>query len=441
MSGVQVLLRPLIFVTMYVAVEGLPAAGKSEVLALLRLYFPEQVLVLPELVKEVVERKNIDLCHARSQLTKAILESLPARQALVRRALSEKKMVLEDSHLAVHAAYSAVLGDAEFLEAFQRLEGQLLWPDLFLRLEVPIEVSLVRQMARGDLRYAVPQEILAPMAAWLSAWHARRKDRVEVINADCSPQEAVSAVVRALGLVYSSRPQTDVFPYLILLGRPASGKSELINFLSLLPAFERAQAYHIGALRVIDDFPFLWEKFQEDDIWEALGCERRFSRRAEENYAVACDRIWDFLLFRLNTELRKSSRRTGETVVVEFSRGGPAAYRRALSLLDPDVLAQSAVLYLHVSFAESLRRNRARYDRDHRDGILTHSVPEEEMLHTYQSDDWHNLASGDAGYLAIQNTRIPYITVYNEPEPKSVADFSRRFKPALEELYHLWKNR
>lgn len=440
MSGVQVLLRPF-FDAMYVAVEGLPAVGKSEILALLRLYFSDQVLVLPELVKEVAEQERIDLFQARSKLTRAILENLPTRQAQVRQALSGGKIVLEESHLAVHAAYSAVLGDTEFLGIFQQLEGQILWPDVFLRLEVPLEVSWVRQGARGDARYLVPPEILAPMAAWLSAWHARRGDKIEIINADCPPQEVVAAIVRTLGLVYRSHLSAEVFPYLILLGRPAAGKSELIQFLSLLPAFERAQGYHIGALRIIDDFPFLWEKFREDDLWEALGYGRQFSRRVQENYAVASPWLWDFLILRLNAALLQSPRREGETVIVEFSRGGANAYRRAFSLLSSEVLSQSAILYLHVSFDESLRRNRARYDRDRRDGILTHSVPEEEMIYTYQSDDWSNLASEDAGYLYIQDTRIPYITVYNEPEPKSIADFSRRFRPALEELYYLWKKR
>ncbi|MBC7099937.1 hypothetical protein H5T52_12690, partial [Candidatus Bipolaricaulota bacterium] len=188
-------------------------------------------------------------------------------------------------------------------------------------------------------------------------------------------------------------------------------------------------------------FPFLWEKFREDDLWEELGCGRRYSRRVGENYAVSDDYLWDFLILRINEEIEKAPARSGETVIVEFSRGGAQAYRRALARLTPYALEGGAILYLHVSYQESLRRNRARYDRDRRDGILTHSVPEEEMARTYADDDWQALAPGEAGYLSLGSFRVPYVTVYNEPEPKSVADFSRRFRPALEELYQLWKNR
>ncbi len=426
---------------MYIAIEGLPALGKSEILALLRLYFPGQLLILPELVKEAAEPEKLELFRDRPRLNQAILQMLPERQNLIRQALEEGKTVLEDSHLAVHAAYSAILGDAEFCRTFQELEPRLLWPDIFLRLEAPVEVSLWRQEARGERRYRVPREILLPMMAWLSAWHARRGDRVEVINADQGPSEVVAEAVRILGLSYKGCPLHEVLPYLVVLGRPAAGKSELLQFLQHLPLSERAQAYHLGTIRVIDDFPFLWEKFREDDLWEELGCGRRYSRRVGENYAVTDHRLWDFLILRINAEVEKAPAREGETVIVEFSRGGPQAYGRALSRLSSYALENGAILYLHVSYQESLRRNRARYDRDRRDGILTHSVPEEEMARTYADDDWRTLAPQDAGYLSVRGFRVPYVTVYNEPEPKSVADFSRRFRPALEELYQLWKNR
>jgi len=425
---------------MYACVEGLPALGKSEVLALLRLYFPK-LLVLPELVREVAEREGLDLFRDRERLSQALWEALPARESLIRAALAEGRTVLEESHLGVHAAYSAALGDQGFLEAFARREAEILWPDLFLRFEAPLEVSLLRQEVRADPRYAVPAEVLGRMSGWLSAWHARRGDRVEVIPVDRPPEEVVAAVVRALGLRYTAHPASEVLPYLVLLGRPASGKTELIQFLQGLPTTERARAYHLGALRVLDDFPILWEKFVEDDVWELLGRGRLHSRRCAENYAVADPLLWDFLLHRLNARVSAAPARPGETVVLEFSRGGPTAYRQALSLLSPQVLAHGAILYLSVSYEESLRRNRARYDRDRRDGLLTHAVPVEEMARTYREDDWEELAPGDAGYLTVAGRRVPYVTVRNEPEPKTFGDFSRRFWPALEELFWLWKNR
>lgn len=426
---------------MYIAVEGLPALGKSEVLALLRLYFPRQVLVLSELVKDVAEKENLNLFRDRPRLTKALLEALPKRQSLIRSALSRGLTVVEESHLGVHAAYSAALEDRDFLALFHSLEEKVLWPELFVRLEALLEVSALRQEARGDPRYAVPKEILSRMAGWLSAWHARRGDRVEIIYADQSPERVVAALIEVLGLRYNPYSEAQVFPYLLLLGRPASGKSELIHFLNQMPLFERAFAYHIGAIRVVDDFVYLWQKFVEDDLWEEIGRGRLHSRRVGENYAVEDQDLWNFLILRVNQEVTASPPRAGETVIIEFSRGGSRAYGEALSLITPTVLEQGAILYLHVSYEESMRRNLARYDRNRRDGILTHSVPQDEMLKTYRIDDWLSLASEDAGYLAVRGFRVPYVTVKNEPEPKSFADFSRRFKPALEELYQLWKNR
>ena len=66
---------------------------------------------------------------------------------------------------------------------------------------------------------------------------------------------------------------SDCFRSIILIGRPAAGKSEIIDFLKHTPPSERRDRFHIGDLVEIDDFPFLWEKFQEDDILPAHLCQ------------------------------------------------------------------------------------------------------------------------------------------------------------------------
>ena len=197
---------------MYVAVEGVPALGKSEVLALLRLYFPGQIMVLSELVKDVAEKEGLDLFRDRHRLAKALLKASPERQSLVRRALSQGLTVVEESHLGVHAAYSAALDDQDFLTLFHALEEEILWPEFFVRLEAPLEVSALRQQARDDPRYAVSKENLSRMAGWLSAWHARRGDLVEVVNADRSPEKVVAALIELLGLRYNPYSEAQVFP-------------------------------------------------------------------------------------------------------------------------------------------------------------------------------------------------------------------------------------
>ena len=59
-----------------------------------------------------------------------------------------------------------------------------------------------------------------------------------------------------------------IFPILILNARPAAGKSEVIAYLESVPIPERMERFHIGPIKVFDDFPLLWEWFQEDDILE-----------------------------------------------------------------------------------------------------------------------------------------------------------------------------
>jgi len=46
-----------------------------------------------------------------------------------------------------------------------------------------------------------------------------------------------------------------VFENLLLLGRPASGKSEFIDFMKNVNDEERAKRYHIGPFEELDEVP------------------------------------------------------------------------------------------------------------------------------------------------------------------------------------------
>lgn len=426
---------------MHIAVEGLPALGKSEFLSVLRLYYTPQLAVFSELVKDVSERQKIDLLSDRTRLGDGLWAALPEREQQIRDALTAGRIVLEESHLGVHAAYAAALGDATFLAQFRERESQILWPNRFVRFAAPVSASLARQVIRGDPRYSVPPDVLRRMAGWLDSWHARRKSIIEELNVDRPPAEIMRGLVDTLSLGYRHHQRVSVLPYLFLLGRPAAGKSELIEFLRRLPAEERARDYHLGDLRVADDFPLLWQIFVEDDLWQAVGRGRLHSRRAGENYAVADASVWPFLIGRLQDQLAQQPAAPGETVVVEFSRGGPSAYQDALALFSPALLRLAAILYLDVPFEESWRRNLARYDRAQRAGILTHSVPREEMERTYASDDWPEVGAAGFGYTAARGLRVPYGTVRNTPEPITHEDFALRFRPALGRLWDLARAR
>lgn len=426
----------------YVVVEGLPAVGKTEVLALLARSYPQSVRVLPELVKEVVERERIDLFRERERLTEALRGAAPERGRQVREILAAGFLCIEESHLGVHCAYSKALGDASFLQAYGRFEARMPRPDLYVRLDLPVAASVVRQTARGTPAYAVDAPELERFLRELAAWHAARRTALVTIDADRPAAAVVADLERALGLTYTYSTPVPTLDVLFLLGRPASGKSEFIDFVSRIPADERASRYHLGPLGVVDDFPFLWQKFEEDDAWERLGRPRLYSRRADGNYAVTDDAIWGFLVDRIDAAAAESLARRADapgTLLIEFSRGGPSGYAEALAALSDALLRRAAILYVGVSFEESWRRNLARYDEKRRAGILTHSVPRAEMERTYGSDDWARLAPEECGWLETRGRRIPYATMGNEPESTDPGILGPRYSRALDLVFTLWK--
>ena len=97
-----------------------------------------------------------------------------------------------------------------------------------------------------------------------------------------------------------------IFRHLLVLGRPAGGKSEFIDFMLRQTEDNRAQRFHLGLLRVFDDFPILWEYCLDDDLRERLGQPRLYSRRAEPaGYATSAPIIWSLLIDRINRIVRR----------------------------------------------------------------------------------------------------------------------------------------
>ena len=423
----------------HVIVEGLPALGKSEALELLARFYPERVRILPELVKEIVHRAGLDLFRDREALTRAILEALPGRAEAIRDILSREFLCLEESHLGVHYAYAQALGDRSFIDAYQAIEDALPRPDAFLRFEAPIPVSVARQAARGTPSFDVYDDRLTAMLANLDRWHADRATTLLHVRVDRPAHEVLSEIEACLGLEYVSHASAseDVLDVLLLLGRPASGKSEFIDFMNGCPSGVRACAYHIGPFDVVDDFPILWDLFEDDDLWEALGRPRLYSRRCNGNYAVTDHGLWPFLIGKIDRNVTSRSSRPGRTTIIEFSRGGPSGYADALPALSDEILRRAAILYVSVSFEESWRRNMARYDEADKGGILTHSVPREEMEKTYGTDDWFDLAPDPTGTIDVRGIHIPYATMPNEPESKDPAVLGLRYRTALDPLFAL----
>jgi hypothetical protein len=116
---------------------------------------------------------------------------------------------------------------------------------------------------------------------------------------------------------------TRVFPLLVLIGRPAAGKSEIIDYLKRLRPSRRREMLCIGALHEIDDFPMLWSWFEEDRLLEQMGEDRLHTDR--EGYFLRKS-LWHLLIRRLELECCKAAQKdpsfgTDRTALVEFSRG------------------------------------------------------------------------------------------------------------------------
>ena len=217
----------------------------------------------------------------------------------------------------------------------------------------------------------------------------------------------------------ASPPADGILPLLLLTGRPASGKSEILEYLRRTPAAERRRRFHIGEPVVLDDFPLLWAWFEEDHLLAEMGHGRLHT--TPDGWFLG-PHLWDLLVRRLSLEYDKLARgdpRLHEraTVLLEFSRGSEhGGYARAFAHLSEAVLERLAVLYVRVSFQESQRKNRRRFNPDRPHSILEHGLPDEKLARLYREDDWDRLAAEDPCFLTMREHRVPYAVFENEDD-------------------------
>jgi hypothetical protein len=206
---------------------------------------------------------------------------------------------------------------------------------------------------------------------------------------------------------------------LVLVGRPASGKSEIIDYLHRLDTAERRRRFGLGDLAILDDFPLLWEWFEEDAILERMGFPRLHTSAGGD---FAGTHLWDVLIRRLCLGYDKLAAadprlHARTSVIVEFSRGSEhGGYRRAFAALSPEVLARASVLYVRVSFEESLRKNRRRFNPDRPHSILEHALPDDKLRRLYGRDDWDELERDAAGRIVVGAHRLPAAVFENEDD-------------------------
>ena len=218
------------------------------------------------------------------------------------------------------------------------------------------------------------------------------------------------------------------FPILIITGRPAAGKSEVIDFLKKADPKERLERFHIADFEELDDFVYVWETFEIDDMLTKHGKPRIWT---DEKYWFKEHFIWNLYIERMNLEYRKKLARDPnyhdrKTTLIEFARGGDDGIHEALSYLHEDILRRVSLMYIKVSYEESVRKNQRRARKGQEDSILYHSLPDEKMEFYYKTNDWEKLAAKDPSFIEVKGFKVPYAVFENEPEktldPKLIGD-------------------
>ncbi len=233
------------------------------------------------------------------------------------------------------------------------------------------------------------------------------------------------------------------FDALFLLARPAAGKSEIIKYLKTSPVSERLQRFHVGEIKEIDDFPMIWTWFEEDDILSRLGRPRLHSD--EQGYFLNHS-MWDVLIERISLEYTKLCRDLDGskpvTTLVEFARGKEhGGFRRAFQHLSQELLQHAAILYVNVSYAESQRKTRRRFNPKRPDSILEHGLSDDKIERLYKDSDWAELTGGETqGVLELQGCHVPYVVFENEDDVTTPGGdaLGRRLEDTLGELWMLY---
>ena len=208
------------------------------------------------------------------------------------------------------------------------------------------------------------------------------------------------------------------FEVIILTARPASGKSEVINYLKNANPESRLNRFHIANFEEIDDFPYVWDTFVIDDIMAKHGKERLFT---DDKLYFKDHFTWNLFIEKMNVEYAKKlaydpDYHKKHTVIIEFARGGDDGIAEALSYMSEDILKKAGIVYIDVSYEESVKKNRARARTGQEDSILFHSLPDEKMEFYYKTNDWKKLTTDSPEYLDVKGIRVPYSVFHNEPD-------------------------
>ncbi len=235
----------------------------------------------------------------------------------------------------------------------------------------------------------------------------------------------------------------DHFIILCIIGRPAAGKSEIIDYLKKTSDTERIRRFHIAPFEEIDDFPMLWAWFEEDRILAEMGKPRLYTD--DEGYFKE-EYFWHLLIRRLDLEYRKKladdpGYETEHTAIIEFARGSEhGGFSAAFEGFSEEVFARMAVLYLDVSWEESVRKNTRRFNPDRPHSILEHGLPIDKMEKLYRESDWDSFSAGDPEYLHIRGRKVPYAVFENEDDVTTGGGepLGQRLEETLSKLWRIY---
>ncbi|MCD6106657.1 MAG: hypothetical protein J7J57_00325 [Caldisericaceae bacterium] len=232
----------------------------------------------------------------------------------------------------------------------------------------------------------------------------------------------------------------DKFNVIFLLGRPAAGKSEIIDFLLKLPDAERKEQFYMGKIDVIDDFPLLWAWYEEDDILVNKFHKQKLHTTNDGYFKYQY--FWHLLIERISLEYKKRVRDISDymenyTTIVEFSRGKEhGGYKEAFQHVSKELLEYSAIIYVNVSFEESLRKNKMRSDSLRPDSILHHSLADEKLTRLYKEVDWEEFSHGNSEFIQCNGMKVPYAVFENKDDVTTEGEgpLKNRIKETLEKL-------
>ena len=102
---------------------------------------------------------------------------------------------------------------------------------------------------------------------------------------------------------------------------------------------------------------------------------------------------------------------------MEFARGAEhGGWQAAFPHFPAEMLRRGAILYIDVSWAESLRKNRRRFNPERPDSILEHALPDEKMEQLYRDSDWVAFTANDPQFVTVNGVPVPYVVFENEDD-------------------------